>query len=248
MPDGDFPPWCVHTPVIASILTADRDRDGLWSFSLESVDFSADEEPMERIEELVAGRSIITFGGRHFDLPVLMLTAQKMRCFALPTLGRAAREPRFHSALHYDLAEHYSGFGSARGASLERLCAALGIAAKTDVHGSEVGDLYDQGRVDDIARYCEGDVASTLLLLANQRAMETGDSAYHASLTFQFIRWIMEQGLEHLKPFIEVHDIDELLTQSLLGQLDAAFDKARIDQELKDKLRLDASFTETVRY
>lgn len=248
MPDGAFPPWCTHTPVIASLLTADRNSDGLWSFSLTSVDFSIDDQPLTRIEELVAGRSIATFGGRHFDLPVLMLTAQKMRSFALPALGRAAREPRFHSAFHYDLADRYSAYGSARGASLERLCGALGIAAKLDVHGSEVGQLYDQGRVDEIARYCEGDVASTLLLLANQRAIETGDSVYHASLTYQFVRWLQSQGLDHLQPFTEVHDLDELLTQSLLGQFEAAFECARIDAELKEKLRIDASFTETIRY
>lgn len=248
MPDGGFPPWCTHVPIVASILIADRDRDGLWSFAIESVRFGEDDQPMERIEELIKGRSVVTFNGRNFDIPVLMLTAQKLRSFSLPALTAVACEPRYHSARHYDLADRFSQYGAARGASLERLCEALNIPAKVGAHGSEVGDLYDRGEIETIEHYCEGDTASTLLLLAHQRATEAGDPLYFSSLTFQFARWVRHWGLEHLLPFAEVRDIDELATQSLIGQLDAALDNARIDAELRDKQALDASFTEITHY
>lgn len=242
MEDGGFPPWATHTPVCASILNADRDAHGIWHFAIESMRFGEDEEPLERIDALLRGRACVTFNGRGFDLPVLMLTAQATRNFSLPALTAAATEPRYASARHVDLADKYSGYGAARGASLAWLCEALGVAAKVTAHGDEVGALYDEGRIDEIVQYCEGDVASTLLLFAHWRAMEKGDAGYHASLVWQLIRWINDQELEHLKPFTEVELLDDLLRQSLIGQIDAAFDNAQLDADLTAKRALDASF------
>ncbi len=248
MPDGGFPPWCTHTPIVCSILTADRDRHGEWLFGLQTIRFGEDESPFERVDELLTGRSCVTFSGRNFDLPVLCLAAQKARCFSLPAMRAAATEPRFHSAKHYDLADRISGFGGARGATLEKLCKELGIAAKVNVHGSEVGKLYDEGRIDEIADYCDGDVASTLLLTAHQRAFEQGDEGYFASLVFQFTRWIQRYGIEHLMPFTEVDNVASLLGISLLGQIEAALANAKIDADLREKRRIDDSFTDTIHY
>ena len=242
MEDGGFPLWPTHTPVVASVLTADRDAHGMWRFAIESMRFGEDEAPLERIDELLRGRACVTFNGRGFDLPVLMLTAQATRNFSLPALTAAATEPRYASARHVDLADKYSGYGAARGASLTRLCEAVGVAAKVSVHGDEVGALYDEGRIDEIVEYCEGDVSSTLLLFAHCRAMEKGDGAYHASLAWQFVRWINDQELEHLKPFTEIELLNDLLRQSLIGQIDAAFDNAQLDADLTAKRALDASF------
>ena len=82
MEDGGFPPWTTHTPVVASVLTADYDAHGMWHFAIESMRFGEDEKPLERIDELLRGRACVTYNGRGFDLPVLMLTAQAMpyRC------------------------------------------------------------------------------------------------------------------------------------------------------------------------
>lgn len=249
MPDGGFPPWPTHTPIVCSILTASRDRHGEWTFNLESVCFNESQAPLQRIDALLAGRSCVTFNGRGFDLPVLALTAQKARWFNLPALMAAATEPRFHSAKHFDLADRISGYGGARGASLERLCKELGIAAKVDVHGSEVGKLYDEGRISEIANYCEGDVCSTLLLYAHQRALEMGDEGYFASLTAQFARWVHTQlDAWHLHAFAEIAELDVLLSVSLMGQIDAARTNAKADADLREKRRIDASFGEPVHY
>lgn len=183
MEDGGFPPWPTHTPVVASILTADRDAHGEWAFAIKSIRFGEHEHPFRRLDELLQGRTWVTFNGRGFNLPVLMLTAQMDRTFKLPALTAAATAPRFGNAVHYDLAERYSNYGSARGASLEMLCDGLGIPAKLDTHGDDVGKLYDEGNIEAIEAYCCQDVASALLLWANCRAMEIGDAAYHASLT-----------------------------------------------------------------
>lgn len=248
MEDGAFPPWCTHFPVVASMLTADLDTHGEWHFALESVRFGEDDQPLERIDQLLRGRSCITMNGRGFDFPVLMLAAQGTRNFCLPAMTAAASESRFESALHYDLAEKYSNYGSARGSSLAMLCESLGIAAKVTAHGDEVAKLYDEGQIEKIVQYCSGDVCSNLLLAAHCRAMETCDPAYHASLTYQFVRWIREQGCDYLAPFAEIEDLDDLVRQSLIGQIDAALYNARLGADLQAKRALDASFTETVTY
>ena len=248
MEDGAFPPWATHTPVVASMLSADRDAHGEWHFKLESVRFGEDEEPLKRIDELLRGRSCITMNGRGFDFPVLFLAAQATRNFGLRALTAAATESRYESARHYDLADKYSNYGSARGSSLAMLCEAVGVKAKITAHGDEVGQLYDEGKIDEIVEYCSGDVVSTLQLYANYRAMETGDPAYHASLTYQLVRWIQEQQCDHLAPFAEINELADLVRQSLIGQIDAAFDNARVDANLHAKRALDASFTETVTY
>ncbi len=248
MEDGGFPPWPTHTPVVASVLTADRDAHGIWHFAIESLRFGEDEEPLQRIDELLRGRACVTYNGRGFDLPVLMLTAQATRNFRLPALAAAATESRYVSARHVDLADKYSGYGAARGASLARLCEALGVAAKVAAHGDEVGKMYDEGRIDEIASYCEGDLVSTGMAHAFSRAMETGDATYHASFVWQLVRWINDQELEHLKPFAEVEMLEDLLRQSLIGQIDAALHNAQLDADLTAKRELDASFGEATTY
>jgi len=245
--DG-FPPWCTHTPICASILTADYDTHGLWHFAIETMRFGEDEAPFERIDGLLRGRAAISFNGRGFDFPVLMLTAQATRNFRLPALTAAATEPRYLSARHVDLADKYSSYGGARGASLASLSEALGVSAKVGMCGGEVAQLYDEGRIDEIVEYCEGDVSNNLHLHANFRAMEKGDAGYHAALVWQFSRWVHDQELEHLKPLADVEMLENLLRQSLIGQIDAALRNAEIDAELTAKRKLDASFGEATTY
>lgn len=259
--DGSFPPWPTHTPVVSSMLTADLDNEGRWAFDLESVTLGTEiEYALERIDSTLKGRSAVTFNGRGFDLPTLMLTAQKARAFDLPNLTAAATENRFWSARHYDLADKISGYGAARGASLARLCEALQIPVKEEAHGSDVGALYARGDLAGITRYCETDVAATLLAYANQRAMETGDKGYHASLTWQFARWAGAlssaspearpdgRSFGHLAPYAVVDDDYDLQRLSLLGQIDAHIEAARVDAERQRQNAIDAEFNAPVLY
>ncbi|HEX8402666.1 MAG TPA: hypothetical protein VF628_13300 [Allosphingosinicella sp.] len=245
--DGSFPPWPTFSPVVASVLQADLDNYGEWQFRLHAVRFGEDERPLEILDELISGRGLVTYNGSGFDLPVLMLTAQKARSLRLPALVSAATQPRYGN-VHYDLAQRYSGYGSARGASLAMLCEALCIPAKFSAHGEDVGALYDEGEVEKIVQYCHGDVSSTLLLHAHHRALETGEVRYHASLTAQFARWVQEQDLAYLAPFAEVAGLADLLQQSLLSQISSARSVARINSEWQSKQEIDGSFSPAIRY
>lgn len=60
----------------------------------------------------------------------------------------------------FDTMTQWAGVGNR--VSLDRLCEALGIEGKTDgIDGSMVYDLVRDGRIADVARYCENDVAIT---------------------------------------------------------------------------------------
>lgn len=241
--DGSFPPWPTHIPVVASLLTADLDGRGEWIFELDTVRFDdGARAALERINALLKGRSLLSLNGRGFDCPCLLLAAQRERSFGLHALTAAATEPRYWSARHYDLADKYSQYGAARGASLERLCSALNIPAKLAAHGSEVAELYEAGEIDTIAAYCEQDVVSTLLTFAHWRAIETGNSRYHAALTFQFTRWVQQQTGEHLQPYALIDRPGDLARLSLLGQIEAASRNAELNADVRAKQALDASF------
>lgn len=245
--DGSFPPWPTFTPVVASVLQADLNDYGEWHFELHAIRFGEDERPLERLNELIRGRGLISYNGSGYDLLVLSLTAQKVRSFGLGALVSAATQPRYGN-VHYDLAQKYSGYGAGRGASLTMLCEALGIPAKYSAHGEDVGALYDAGEVEKIVEYCHTDVAATLMLYAHYRAMETSNERYHASLTAQFARWVQAQNLAYLAPFADVAGLDDLLRHSLLGQIGSARDVARINSEWQSKQALDSSFGPPIRY
>jgi hypothetical protein len=248
MEDSSFPPWPSHQPVVASLLTADYDHHGEWAFALETLRFDDIPAALSRIDQLLKGRSAISFNGRGFDFLCLLLAAQATRSFSFRALTSAATEPRYWSARHYDLADKFSQYGGARGASLERICMALGIPAKLGVHGSEVGDLVEAGDIEIVEQYCDQDVAGTLRAYAHWRAIETSNPGYYASLSFQFTRWVQQQDRKHLKPFASIQQPEELLRLSLLGQLNAALSIAQLNADIRAKQAIDASFGPAVRY
>lgn len=216
-PDGSFPPWPLHEPVVASILTADYKRYGQWSFALESVSFQEDPAAaIERVSHLIEGRTLVSFNGRGFDVPVLALTAMNHRSFGLGGLASAWHSHRF-TGDHIDLADVVTGFGGAQRACLEVLCKVLAIPAKLDTHGSEVGAMMEQGRAEEVLQYCEQDVLSTLFLYAMIQGLRTADGCYAGSLITQAGLWAKRNGLAHLSAFERIDGHEALNRLSLLN-------------------------------
>lgn len=219
--DGSFPPWPVHDPIVASILTATIERYGQWQFELETVSFLDDgAAAVERVSHLIEGRSLVSYNGRGFDCPVLALTAMKHQRFDLVGISQAWQSHRF-SDNHLDLADIVSSFGAARGGSLDRLCTTLGIPAKIDTHGSDVAELMAKRQFQSIQDYCEQDVASTLCLFAMVEGMRSTEPHYAGAIVSQFGRWVADRQLAHLKPFerIDGHAaFDRLSLQGIVNE------------------------------
>lgn len=231
---GDaFPPWPTHTPVVASILTADRERYGQWRFALESVDFVIDAgSAIERVSHLLEGRDIVSYNGRGFDSVVLALTAMKHRRFDLAGISETWQAHRF-SGRHFDLADIVSGFGGARGASLEMLCSELGIPVKQDCHGSEVAELVAKRDFEKIRTYCESDVIGTALLFACVEGLRACDAGFAATLVAQLGRWIADCGYAHLEAFERIAGHEEYDRLSLIAMVEEGISALDHRQQLR---------------
>lgn len=102
---------------------------------------------------------IITFNGRSFDCPFILIRS------ALHNL-RPSREllPSRYNNDHIDLLDRLTFFGAFRKKfSLDIWCRTFGIKSpKSDgISGYEVKDLFNEGKYLDIARYCVGDLRAT---------------------------------------------------------------------------------------
>lgn len=101
----------------------------------------------------------VTFNGRGFDCPFLMLRSA--------ILGvRPARNLvpyRYSTTPHCDLLDQLTFYGASRKFSLDFFCRAFGIPSPKagGITGLDLGPLYREGRYRDIARYCIGDVIAT---------------------------------------------------------------------------------------
>ncbi len=117
---------------------------------------------------------LISFNGRNFDMPMLMVRAMKynLSCQAYfekdnKMLNKSKWDNyryRFTDKFHVDLMDHISEFGAVRGLKLDTLCTMMGIPGKFDVSGDQVHSLYYNGEIEKIKEYCESDVLNTYWL------------------------------------------------------------------------------------
>ena len=117
------------------------------------------------------------------------MTVHGARRFELTGVFTHTHAHRYGSK-HCDLADQFSGYGGTRRVGLTELCAALGIPAKTSVHGSDVGALWRAGEVDAIQRYVEEDVLATYLLWLHWSAARAGDDKLIAAPLADLSAWI----------------------------------------------------------
>lgn len=217
--EGSAPPWPTQEPVLASILTATRERYGQWHFTLNSIDFLTGEAAaIERTSHQIEGRDVITFYG-HGSLSVLALTAMKHQRFDLAGISNAWRAPGLGSS-HCDLSDIVGREDGAQGATLEMLCAQLGIAAAREWPNSDVAELIAKRQFQKLQNACEFNVAATLMLFACVEGLRARDAGYAGSLVSQFSRWVADCGLTHLRDFERIAGHDEHDRLSLLAMIE----------------------------
>jgi 3'-5' exonuclease len=102
---------------------------------------------------------VITFNGRAFDGPFLMLRSAML---GVP-VTRNLVPYRYSAAEHCDLLEQFTFYGASRKYSLDFFCRSFGIESPKaeGITGLDLGELVDQGRYVDIAEYCLRDVQAT---------------------------------------------------------------------------------------
>lgn len=103
----------------------------------------------------------VSFNGRNFDVPFLMLRSSMLK--VKPSVNLMGNR---YSETHIDLLEQFTFYGITRKFNLDFYCQSFGIESpkSKDISGMEVKTLYQAGRIKDIATYCSKDIYATLQL------------------------------------------------------------------------------------
>lgn len=102
---------------------------------------------------------VITFNGRNFDIPFLMLRSAMLA--VKPSVNLIHN--RYNITKHIDLLDQLTYYGITRKFNLDFYCHAFGITSPKSkgISGMEIKELYKAGKVKDIAVYCGEDVKAT---------------------------------------------------------------------------------------
>jgi 3'-5' exonuclease len=102
---------------------------------------------------------IISFNGRGFDAPFLMLRSALNKI--KPSKNLLGN--RYDTSFHIDLLEQFTYFGLIRKFNLDFYCRAFGVESpKTgEINGNEVQKFYNEGKIKEIAAYCAEDITAT---------------------------------------------------------------------------------------
>jgi DNA polymerase elongation subunit (family B) len=118
-----------------------------------------------RLLETNYGIHLVSFNGRGFDAPWLMLRSAVLGIRPTRNLMEGTK---FNYRGHTDLLDELtfysrSASGATRVFNFDFYAKAFGVASpkSAGVDGSKVGDLFRQGALEDIAEYCLRDVRST---------------------------------------------------------------------------------------
>jgi predicted PolB exonuclease-like 3'-5' exonuclease len=161
---NQFPKHIYHSIICIGALIAHREPDH-WAVDAVGAPHVGERTEKElitsfcdKIAEL--GPQLVTFNGNAFDLPVLRYRAM-IHGVAAP--GLAAR-PYFNRYTEdaVDLCDILSSFAPHTKASLNELSKIMGMPGKPEgMDGNEVERYFLEGRIREIADYCETDVVNT---------------------------------------------------------------------------------------
>jgi hypothetical protein len=110
----------------------------------------------------------VTFNGKSFDFPYINVRSAILGVPSPRDLRLDTR--RFATDRHFDVREALTNYDRYRKGTLEFFCEVFGVPSPKDgLDGSQVGEYFRQGRLDEIARYCLADCRATAELYRRLR-------------------------------------------------------------------------------
>jgi predicted PolB exonuclease-like 3'-5' exonuclease len=166
-----FPPLYACRPVVIGALLLDEE------FRCERLDTLGDPDDeaalLGSFAALVDARRphLITWNGRGFDLPVLLLRSMRHGLAWPWYFGEGDYRYRYSEDGHLDLGDALADRGAARMTSLDGAARLIGLPGKDGVDGSQVEAMFLAGQREELRRYCLCDVAQTAFLLLRYRLL-----------------------------------------------------------------------------
>ena len=168
---SDFLPHYLQRVLVISCVLQDRDHFKVWSLG------AAGESEAEIIQRFFDGidkysPQLVSWNGGGFDLPVLHYRGlmHGVNAARYWDMGEDDREfkwnnyiSRYHQR-HLDLMDLLALYQGRANAPLDALAQLMGFPGKLGMDGSAVWGAYQDGRLEDIWRYCETDVVNTYLV------------------------------------------------------------------------------------
>ena len=159
--------WLVAEDRGLLLLEGEEEREHEWEKVPRSKVFRGDERALlSRFWETVGHRAkdgrlprLVTYNGRCYDGPVLMVRSAQLEVAATRTLV----PNRYRVEDHTDLMDVLTFFGTTRDRfTLDYWCRRFDVESpKSKIDGSQVARAYREGRVEDIGEYCLRDVRAT---------------------------------------------------------------------------------------
>ncbi len=125
---------------------------------------------------------LVSYNGRGFDLPMLLLRAMKYKLNANayfeennPQFNKSKWEnyrQRYCERFHTDLLESLGNYGSVRNLKLDILANLVGFPGKYDTNGKQVLQMYYARQQDKIDEYCQSDALNTYGLYLNYELLK----------------------------------------------------------------------------
>ncbi|ANE36351.1 putative polysaccharide biosynthesis protein [Campylobacter iguaniorum] len=170
---SEFLPVCYHEVVAISAVMADKFGRFLRVSTMQG---DNEKEKIAKFIDFINkfNPRLVSFNGRGFDLPMLMVRAMKYNLQSSAYFSTNDKEngkdkwcnyrSRYDGVFHLDLLDHISDFKAVGGLKLDTLCAALNLPGKYDVHGDQVLEMFYDNKIEKINEYCESDTLNTYWL------------------------------------------------------------------------------------
>ncbi|MBN2574015.1 MAG: 3'-5' exonuclease [Deltaproteobacteria bacterium] len=166
-----FPPIYACKPVVIGVMWLD---ENLLCKKAGTIGEGKDEGAMlADFAEFMAKHepTLVTWNGRGFDLPVLMMRSLRYGVSAPWYYRKTAYRYRYSTERHIDLCDVLADHGATRMTSLHGAARLIGLPGKEGVDGSQVEALYRTGQMEVLRGYCLSDVAQTAFLFLRYRLL-----------------------------------------------------------------------------
>ncbi len=152
----------LNTETEGSLVLFNSDQKEEWEVEEKNIKYKGESE--KEILKLfwsfiVKTDKVITFNGRNFDIPFLMLRSAMLQ--VKPSINLIHN--RYNITKHIDLLDQFTFYGISRKFNLDFYCHAFGITSPKSkgVSGMEIKEMYKAGKVKNIAVYCGEDIKAT---------------------------------------------------------------------------------------